>query len=104
MSRTYRFEGDQDVKWGIALPPEQRKIRGMQGPEPVSAETFGNFLAYGEDGLVKERNYDPHEPVVLRHLGVAIAHVELAHTTASRGDEDGGIIDAIEPQAEREAA
>ena len=106
MSRTIRFEGDPDVKWGIVLPPEQRRIRGMQGPAPVSAASFGNFLARGEEGLAEERQYDPSEAIVLRHLGVAVANndFQVGELPAASGDENSGIIDAQDPQAVRKAA
>ena len=83
----------------------------MQGPAPVSAASFGNFLARGEEGLAEERRseerqYDPNEAIVLRHLGVAVANhdFQVGELLAAAGDEDSGIIDAQDPQAVRKAA
>lgn len=81
MSRTNRFEDDPDVRWGIVLPPEQRQIRGMQGPEPISAAEFGNFMVHGEEALGHPQSeipqFEPAGPIELQHLGIAVAHENI---------------------------
>lgn len=90
MSRSFKFERDEDVRWGIVLPPELKKICGMQGPPPVNEHTFGQFIVHGEDALVEvpenPSQFDEHEGIVLEHLGVAVAQENLRRQ-ASQSDE-----------------